>query len=125
MVRPSTEVLQYRSLLVPRSAGTEVQLTGPSRYGDSRCRDSALPAKFPTSNPVRRGRRRPPRSTTNERLQLGKVGRFSPYGSGRPVGPWSVAMLALVALVVSLGAVSTAAADDCVTLGGFINAALE
>ena len=28
------------------------------------------------------------------------------YGSRRPVGPWSVAMLALVALVASLGAVS-------------------
>jgi Right handed beta helix region len=34
-------------------------------------------------------------------------------------------MLALVALVASLGAVSTAAADDCVGLGGVINAALE
>ena len=34
-------------------------------------------------------------------------------------------MLVLVALVTSLGAVSTAAADDCVTLGGFINAGLE
>ena len=34
-------------------------------------------------------------------------------------------MLALAALVASLGAVSDAAADDCVALGGFINAAAE
>ena len=56
---------------------------------------------------------------------MGKVLRFFSYGSGRPVGPWSVAVLALVALVASLGAVSNAAADDCVALGGFINVALE
>ncbi len=36
-----------------------------------------------------------------------------------------MAVLTLVALVASLGAVSTAAADDCVSLGGFINAGLE
>ena len=113
-ISPSTEVCWYRG---PIDRAVTITATLGAETPHS--------AKFPTSNPVRRGRRRPREAQTNERLQLDKVGWFSSYGSKRPVGPWSVAMLALAALVASLGAVSNAAADDCVALGGFINAAAQ